>query len=91
MEIDITILPWIVAGAFFSWMRHDAGYLGTKKLREIVLRKWLKMSDNGVSFGECLFVVIFGTMIASLYIDPQTPEQAFAAGVAWPRITELKG
>ena len=75
------ILLYTALGVGIIWTSWGAGSLSVKYLSEQlaavgVRRNWLLV----VEFGLTMFV---GVLIAVTFVQPQTPQQAIAAGMGW--------
>ena len=98
MEIDVAYVVdflrpvWHVTCVFIgvvgAWVRHGAGDFGTQHLHQL-LQEW-NWSSRSIRLTESVFVIAFGVIVATAFVEPQSTRQALAAGLAWNRIVLMR-
>ena len=78
---DASSVFFTALGVFAVWASWGKGRLGvayiTDRLSEI------GFSSNLLLVIELLFVMVLGVLLAIAFVQPETPQQAIAAGMGW--------
>ena len=80
-EYDIFGVFFTALGVFAVWAAWGKGRLGVAYVTD-------RLSDRGVSpnvllLFEFLLIMVLGVLLAITFVQPQTPQQAIAAGMGW--------
>ena len=80
-EIGLVNVFYTALGVFLIWSSWGSGRLGVRYLNEQL--KSLGLSSNVLLVVEFVFTMTIGVVVAITFVEPQTPQQALAAGMGW--------
>ena len=68
-------------GVFIIWASWGTGRLGVRYLNERLAG--VGLSTNQLLLVEFAFTMLVGVLVAVTFVQPETPQQAMAAGMGW--------
>ena len=78
---NFTNIFYTAIGVFFIWASWGTGRLSVKYLNSTLAT--FGLSSNWLMVVEFLVAMVMGVVIAIAFVNPQTPQQAIAAGMGW--------
>ena len=80
-EFGLDKIAFTAIGVFVLWASWGKGGLSVKYLSSVLAK--LGCPPNGLILAELAFTMILGIVVTIAFVDPQTAQQAIAAGMGW--------
>ena len=81
VTIMIPNVFFIFVGVFIVWASWGSGRLGVKYLNKRLAE--VGASPNWLLVTEFVVAMFMGVFIVTCFVEPETPQQAIAAGMGW--------